>query len=77
MAIYSAINKSDLLKQLYHTDTGVLLGVHGSMANDSLTLSVNPNPDKVDINSVNDMVTGGTTIVESKSLHINSWLEED
>ena len=38
---------SSCVEGLYHTDRSVLLGVHESLSNDSLTLSLNPNPDKV------------------------------
>lgn len=76
LAIYSAINKSTELRTLYHTTTGRELAVSGTMINNDFTALVQNNSEEINVNSVNDMVNSGTTIIDSRSMRINSWYEE-
>lgn len=77
LIIYSAINKSTDLINLYHATVGRDRTLVGNMWNNSLTFTFGGNSNTVDVNIVNNLNAGGTTIVDSESLKINSWTETD
>jgi hypothetical protein len=77
LTIYSNINKYPELRDLYHTDLGRQLSITGYMYTNNLLMSIVNNTETIDVNFVNDMMTGGASIIESDSLTINSWVEED
>lgn len=76
LIIYSAINKSSDLRNLYLSDVGRQLITSGTMYNNDFTASVQNNSAEINVNTVNDMINSGTTIIDSRSMHINSWFEE-
>lgn len=76
LTIYAAINKNLALQKLYHTDTGRRLSMQGTMFNNDFYATIIANSDTIDINSVNDMQSNGSSVINAKGLRVINWVEE-
>lgn len=75
ITIYQAINKHDSLKNLYHTDSGRQIITNSISTDVSFSVGVGINTDEINVNHVTGEESGDASIVESNSIHINSWTE--